>query len=100
MNEALQNFARTSLKEGLAQCTEDQQHVFRLMYSPNDLDRCMEDVVDRMPEGRLDWAMQQVEYTLAGLGNSSGDWWRAVTGEEPARHPAPSPSTEGGSDEA
>ncbi len=99
MNEALQNFARTRLKEGLAQCTEKQQHVFRRMYSPNDLERSMEDVVDRMPEDRLDWAMQQVEHTLAGLENSGSDWWRAVTGEEPAKHPAPS-AEGGGPDES
>lgn len=65
MNETLQNYARIYLKEGLAQCTEDQQLLFRRMYSPTGPDRSMEDVVDHMPEDKLEWAMHQVKRTLA-----------------------------------
>ncbi|GAG27182.1 unnamed protein product [marine sediment metagenome] len=64
MNDAIQEFARTQLKEMLAQCTEAQQLLFKRMYSHNDLslDICV--VVDNMPEDKLDWAMQQCQRTL------------------------------------
>ena len=34
------------------------------MYSPDDLEKSIDDVVDAMPEKRLDWAMQQIQRTL------------------------------------
>lgn len=76
MNAQLQEFARKTLKEGLAQCTPAQQDLFKRMYvyrSPrggaaeeiaNAKNTSVNEVVDKMPEGKLDWAMQQVEATL------------------------------------
>ncbi len=64
MNQTLVDFARTNLKEGLAQCTPKQVMLFKRMYSPYNLDATIEDVVDKMPIGKLDWAMLQVERTL------------------------------------
>ena len=64
MNEQLQAFARDSLKEGLSKCTEPQRHLFKQMYSHKNLDKPIDQVVDDMPEDKLDWAMQQVEATL------------------------------------
>jgi len=68
MNNKLQDFARDDLKEGLAQCTEEEQHFFKRMYSPDDLELPIDDVVDSLPDEKLDWAMQQVERTLAKRG--------------------------------
>ncbi len=64
MNNELQIFARTTLKENLTKCTRDQQHVFKRMYSPENLDWDINKVVDEMPADRLDWAMQQVQRTV------------------------------------
>ena len=81
MNKQLQEFARQQLKEGLAALPENNQTIFKRMYSfqwkfdgegrsftPNgdkaDLDKPISDVVDDMPEDKLDWAMQQVENSL------------------------------------
>ncbi len=77
MNDQLQDFAKQTLKDGLAQCTERQQVVFKLMYSePGEpRDRTpeviaqikaanIEDVVDGMPAEKQDWAMQQVQGAL------------------------------------
>ncbi len=64
MNKQLQEFARENLKRGLAQCTEGQQLIFKKMYSFKDLEKDINDVVDNMPEEKLDWAMQQVDSTL------------------------------------
>ena len=77
MNDQIQQFARQTLKDGLAQCTEGQQVMFKLMYSeptdprhrtPEAVARIkaadVEGVVDDMPPEKLDWAMQQVQGTL------------------------------------
>lgn len=86
MNDQLKQFARQTLKDGLAQCTEKQQAVFRLMYSePTDpRDRNpevvarikaadIEDVVDNMPAEKLDWAMDQMQTTLNKAGRDGHD---------------------------
>ncbi len=76
MNNALQEFARTQLKEMLAQCTEDQRVLFKRMYSRHtkqlgngalvyDLSLDINAVVDEMIEDKLDWAMQQCQRTLS-----------------------------------
>ena len=64
MNDQIQEFARQALKNGLAECTEGQQGVFKRMYSFDDLFRPIDAVVDRMPDEKLDWAMRQVQSTL------------------------------------
>lgn len=63
MNDLLQEFARSALKKGLSLCTEEEQMVFKRMYSNNDLNKDINNVVDSMHESKLDWAMQQVETT-------------------------------------
>jgi hypothetical protein len=64
MNAQLQAFARKYLKDGLAKLSEEEQMVFKRMYSYNNLELPIDKVVDNMPEGKLDWAMQQVENTI------------------------------------
>lgn len=64
MNGQLENYARQTLKEGLANCTQEQQLLFKRMYSFKDLDCPINNVVDLVSEEQLDWAMQQVERTL------------------------------------
>ena len=64
MNNQLQNFARQQLKDGLSQCTEAQQTMFKRMYSNENLELPIDEVVDNMPESKLDWAMLQVERTI------------------------------------
>lgn len=70
MNKTLDKFARDSLKEGLAKCTDGQQLLFKRMYAHGNLDMDINDVVDSMPADNLDWAMQQVESTLAKKGKA------------------------------
>lgn len=64
MNTELQTYARKTLKEGLALCTEAQQHFFKRMYAHGDLELPINDVVDNLEVDKLDWAMQQVQETL------------------------------------
>ena len=64
MNDQLLQFARTTLKEGLAKLPESHQLLFKRMYSHGNLDADINDVVDSMPEEKVDWAMSQVQNSL------------------------------------
>ena len=64
MNEDLLIFAKTKLIDGLKKCNKDQQFLFKRMYSHDNLDREIEDVVDLMDHEKIDWAMQQVQRTV------------------------------------
>lgn len=91
MNILLQEYAREFLKEKLSLCSEREQEIFKRMYafgehdisklfkalrrgeitkeefdqgvSP-DMSMGIDEVIDNLPEGKLDWAMQQVINTL------------------------------------
>ena len=64
MNEELQDFARAQIKNGLAKCSDEQQLLFRRMYSHTNLDASIDEAVDAMDAEKLDWAMQQISRTL------------------------------------
>lgn len=64
MNETVAGFIRKEIKVGLHQLPETCQSLFVKMYSHDDLSRTIDEVVDRMPEGKLDWALSQVENSL------------------------------------
>jgi hypothetical protein len=74
MNTTLQNrarqleqYARQQLIDGLNQCRDGQVKVFKRMYAYKHLDWSIEQVVEAMPEEKLDWALTQVETTLKKL---------------------------------
>jgi hypothetical protein len=64
MHPELQRIAREAIKKNLAECSEAQQLVFKRMYSHNNLDVPINTVVDRMPDTRLDWALEQIISTV------------------------------------
>lgn len=64
MNEDLQKYARGKLKEDLAKCTDKEIYTFKRMYSKQPAETDINEVVDNMFSGKLDWAMQQVQRTL------------------------------------
>lgn len=72
MNKELSDFARQKLKDGLAQCTDEQVYMFKRMYSHKNLELPINDVVASMPDEKLDWAMQQVSRTLEKQTQSRG----------------------------
>lgn len=67
MNEQLEQFAREQLKTGLAQVPENMQMMFKRMYSHENLEANINDVVDIMAADKLDWAMQQVQRSINKL---------------------------------
>jgi len=79
MNPRLQDYAREQLKEGLTQLPDTWHRTFKLMYGRDNGKHSVEDaialeindVVDIMPEDKLDWAMQQVENSLAKLAKTN-----------------------------
>lgn len=68
MNKILCNFAREYLKQGLLKVSANDQFRFKKMYSSRDLDAEINDVVDRMPDDKLDFAMQHIDRSLQLLG--------------------------------
>ena len=57
-------FARSSLVDGLSLCTEPQQLIFKRMYSHEDLEKAINDVVNDMEPEKLETAMRQVRRTV------------------------------------
>ena len=51
---------REEIKYNLGFLTETNQRNFKRIYSPSDLDKDINKVVDEMPYKRLKWALQQV----------------------------------------
>lgn len=64
MNDALVAYARQTLKDGLEQLPESNQHFFKRIYSHDNLELPIDEVVDNMSEDKLDWAMQQVQRSI------------------------------------
>jgi len=64
MNQQLQDFARSKIKEGLSVLPEGWQRRFKQMYANGNLDKDINLVVDEMSEEKLDWAMQQVNRSV------------------------------------
>ena len=72
MNKTLQEFARKTLVEGLNSLPSENRRIFALLYARNNGKRSVdeayamsvEQIVEGMPEDKLDWAMRQVENTI------------------------------------
>jgi len=64
VNDKLESFARKYLKKELPKCTNEEQYIFKRMYSNENLDMNINDVVDKMDADKLDWAMSQVARTM------------------------------------
>jgi hypothetical protein len=60
----IKTLGRDNLKDLLSQCTEDQQMLFKRMYSHDDLERDINDAVDQMPDDKINWAISQCERTV------------------------------------
>jgi hypothetical protein len=67
MNIYLQNFAREFMKDGLAKLPEKNHDIFRRMYSHKDLEKDINQIVDDLPEDKLDWAMMQIQRSVDKL---------------------------------
>lgn len=66
MNEQLQDYARKTIKEGLAKLTEQSRKVFAKTYGYPGLNS-IDEIVDNMSADKLDGAMTQVSSSLKGL---------------------------------
>jgi hypothetical protein len=64
-NETIKNAAKSILKELLDECTEGQQLTFKRMYCFKNLELPINEAVDQMDDDKIDWAMTQVEKTVA-----------------------------------
>lgn len=64
MREKLQKYCQTEILNGLRQCNEKQQLMFKRMYSHDNLELSIDDVVKKMFSDQLETAMEQVDRTL------------------------------------
>jgi hypothetical protein len=64
MNDKIRDFARAEILFGLSQLPEANVTMFKKMYSHGNIELPIEQVVNKIPDDKLDWAMQQVENTL------------------------------------
>ena len=64
MNDQMQEFARQTLKDSLANCKAGQRDKFKQMYGFKIRNLPMDVIVDRMPADKLDRAMEQVQRTV------------------------------------
>jgi hypothetical protein len=64
MNKNIQDFARNYIKDGLKKLPERCTVIFKKMYANGNMVLDIEHVVDKMPEDKLDWAMQQVNRSI------------------------------------
>lgn len=82
MNEILDKFARATLKTELARLPEEWQGRFKVMYGcfveegkKGMIEEIklipINDIVDKMPSEKLDWAMTQVQNSLNKLTKTS-----------------------------
>jgi len=60
---------KEELKSLLSLCTEGQQLVFKRMYSHNNIDLPINEVVDNMDPKKIDWAILQIERTILKTAN-------------------------------
>lgn len=67
MNKTVSDFTREQIKMGLKQLPENWQLMFKRMYSHENLELDLEIIVDNMPDEKQDWALSQVENSLAKL---------------------------------
>lgn len=64
MNETAEKFMREQILIGLNQLTEAHQMIFKRMYSHKNLELPIAEVVEIIPDAKLDHALTQVENTL------------------------------------
>jgi len=79
------------------QCTSEQQLLFRRMYSHKNLEASIEEISDKIPNEKFDWAIQQCERTIinnnkklqtneptcsCGGGENNGHNWNCPLQEE------------------
>ena len=64
MNKEIKDFARIKIKEGLKVLPEGHQDMFRRMYSYENLDRPIDEIVDSISVERLNMALTQVNNSL------------------------------------
>lgn len=65
MSSPLSTLGKDKLKELLPQCTEAQQVMFKRMYSHKDLEKPINDIIDELPDDRINLALTQVENTIS-----------------------------------
>ena len=69
MNRSLADYARQQIKEGLLKLSEKHRKFYKRLYSHNNRELPIEDVIKNMPDDKLNCALTQVQNTLKEVNN-------------------------------
>ena len=64
-NKTVVDFMRGEIKEALSRLPERSHSIFNRMYSPDDIGKDINSVVDDMDVDKLDWALTQVQRSVS-----------------------------------
>ena len=64
MNKTISNTIRQSMKKMIIHCNDNEQLLFKRMYSHNNLNLHINDVIDNMPDDKINMGFTQIENTL------------------------------------
>jgi len=63
MNDTISNYAREQIKQQLFELPERYQLFFKRLYSHEDQKKPLNEIIDNIPEEKLNWVLTQVENT-------------------------------------
>lgn len=64
INQRAINQKRQAIKDGIDQLEDKHRSLFKQMYSHSDREKGLHDIIDDMPESKLDQALNQITRTL------------------------------------
>ena len=64
MHADIREHVNSLIEEGLQKCSDRQVDLFRRMYSPNNVDAPLSDIVRKIPDGKCENAWDQVKCTV------------------------------------
>jgi len=71
MQESIRKEYKLRIKKGLEKLDKGCHSLFKRMYSHDNLERDINEVVDRIPDNKLDNALSQVERTINNISATS-----------------------------
>jgi hypothetical protein len=64
MNPELEAYAREYIRINIKKLKDEHIHIFKKMYSSNNLEANIDNVINNMTKDKLNWAMQQITNSL------------------------------------
>lgn len=62
--KSIYDMGRDEMKKLIKQCTPDQHVFFKRMYSHTNLEMPIDEVIEKIPDIKVGWALQQIQRTI------------------------------------